>query len=157
MSLVHLCCNTCRRLLRVKAAALPRVSVYAQFVLCSRHGWVEKSVPKSGGILAHESKPWHVCAAEQSPIPRRDLWVPLGPQRLRVCEQGRGSARSSSCRGRYHGNWQGSGCESTASRVPQKCFPSTHTHTHISSQCSGRNLSPRRFLVSSFPLTLIPW
>lgn len=114
-----------------------------------------ESLPKSGGILARESKPWRVRAAEQSPIPRRDLLVPLGPQRLRLCERGWGSARSSSCRPWYHGNWQGSGCESTGSRVPQKCFP--YTHTHISSQCSGRNLSPRRFLVSSFPLSLIHW
>lgn len=37
-----------------------------------------------------------------------------------------GSSCPGGFQGRCHGNWYGSGCEPTPSRVPQQCFPNTH-------------------------------
>lgn len=73
MSLVHLCCSTCRRLLRVKAAALS-VCTHSLSSAVSMVGL--KSLPKSGGILAHESKPWCVQLS-RAPSPGGTSWCPL--------------------------------------------------------------------------------
>jgi len=125
----------------------------------AQSGW--KSLPGLTGFWL-TSGSLDVCAVEHSPLFGRDLLLPLGPQRTRP---GSGSASGDEAPRAAHPAGEacgvgtmGTGADRDVSQHRAEFLRrASQIHTHISSRCSGRNLSPRRFLLAGFPLIFIHW
>ena len=103
-----------------------------------------------------------MCAVQHSPLLGRGLLLPLGP--WMTCPSSGSVSRDEAPLAAHPARepcgvgTMGTGTDQDVSQHRAEFLRSaSHIYTHISSQCSGCNLSLRRFLVAGFPLILIHW
>lgn len=137
------------------------ISIYVQIVLCNPHSWVWKvclfwwdfgfrvealmcvlfntALSSGGTSCCPLARRWHV--------PAPGLWGGMKPP---LGSHPAGEA--------FVVGTMGTGTDQDVSQHQAEFLRSaSHIHTHISSQSSGSNLSPRTCLVAGFPLILIHW